>query len=349
MTSAYGKRRGPGLITILFALIVIACVAWSAYWFIARSVISQGIDDWIEDQRAQGFEVEYASRKLSGFPFRFVLDVEEPVYGLAAQGPVWRADDLQIVMQPWNYNHAIARAPGRHQVQLSQDELDTVQAVLGPKSAMSLRWDTAGIRQLSMALDEFSLQEAGEPATEVDAFEFHIRPAPGIPDMLQLETHWQEVRLPDVLSEDLAFLGSVIGPSILRAELDKGVPAFAETGGDLKAVALALQEGGELRIPQVMVEWGPAHLGGKLELAAPENEVGGNIGIRIDRADELRAALETEGLMTDELRTYISAIEAPSADGGFLLLPIRGDGIYFFGGRIAEIPFDDYLALATES
>ena len=81
MTTAYGKRRGPGLITILFALIVIACIAYSAYWFIARNVISSGIDDWITEQRAQGLEVDYASRRLSGFPFRFVLDVERAIRG----------------------------------------------------------------------------------------------------------------------------------------------------------------------------------------------------------------------------------------------------------------------------
>ncbi|MCI4645449.1 MAG: DUF2125 domain-containing protein [Hyphomonadaceae bacterium] len=349
MTSAYSKGHRPGLITILFALVVIACLAWSAYWFIARSVISQGIDDWIEEQRVLGFEVDYASRELSGFPFRFVLDLEDPSYGMPAAGAEWRADALQIVMQPWNYNHAIARAPGRHKVQLSARQDDSVQAVLGPRSAMSLRWDSVGIRQVSMALDEFSVQLAGDPAMEVDAFEFHLRPAPGVPEMLQLETHWQEVRLPGAPPDDMAFLGPVIGPSILRAELDQGVPAFAETGGDLIAVAVALRNGGELRVPQIMVEWGPAHLGGRLNLAAPDNQVAGSIGVRIEKADELRAALRADGQMTEELGIYIDALEAASANGGFLPLPIRNDGIYFLGNRVAEIPFDDYMALASES
>lgn len=344
MTTAYGKRRGPGLITILFALIVIACIAYSAYWFIARNVISSGIDDWITEQRAQGLEVDYASRRLSGFPFRFVLDVEEPAYGIPDSQSMWRADDLQIVMQPWNYNHAIIRAPGRHELGDG-----AMQALIDGRSAMSLRWGGGSIRQISMALNEASFNVAGDEPAEVDGFEFHLRPAPGAPDMLQLETHWQEVRLPDVPTEDMAFLGKVVGPSILRAELDDGVPAIREGANLAHAFALALRSGGELRVPQVMVEWGPAHLGGKMDLAAPEGDVSGSIGIRIEKADDLRAALEAEGLMTDELRAYIGALEAASANDGFLPLPIRGDGIYFLGNRVAAIPFDEYMAPANES
>ena len=98
-----------------------------------------------------------------------------------------------------------------------------------------------------------------------------------------------------------------------------------------------------------MVEWGPAHLGGKLDLSMPGDEVSGSIGIRIEQADELRAALEAAGLMTDELRAYIGALEGASANGGFLPLPIREDGIYFLGNRVAAIPFDEFLSPASET
>lgn len=340
MTSAYGKRRGPGLITILFGLIVIACAAYSAYWFIARGVISQGLDDWIAEQRADGLEVEYTSRKLSGFPFRFVLDVEEPVYGAPRDGWRWQADDLQIVMQPWNYYHAIARAPGRHEVQVGRE---TLNALLGRRSAMSLRWDNTSIRQVSLALDELSVSPAGDGATEVDDFEFHLRPAPGEPHMLQLETHWQEVRLAEALPEDLAALGSVIGPSILRAELDEGIPAFSETGDLGKAVAFALRAGGEVRIPQMMLEWGPAKLGARANLAAPDGEIAGSAGLRIEEAEALRAALLAQGQLTDDLRQSIDALETASANGGFFTVSIRGDGLYFLGNRMVELPLEEML------
>ena len=53
--------------------------------------------------------------------------------------------------------------------------------------------------------------------------------------------------------------------------------------------------------------------------------------------------------MTDELRAYIGALEGASANGGFLPLPIREDGIYFLGNRVAAIPFDEFLSPASET
>ena len=69
----------------------------------------------------------------------------------------------------------------------------------------------------------------------------------------------------------------------------------------------------------------------------------GNAGVRIERADELRAALATQGLLTEEARLAIDGLEAASTDGGFFPATLRGDGIYFLGQKQVDLPLEDYF------
>ncbi|MEL6568746.1 MAG: DUF2125 domain-containing protein [Pseudomonadota bacterium] len=343
MESSPRRKSSGAWIWVPFTITLLLAALYTAYWYVARGILEDGIDEWIDDQRAQGLVVEYSGKELGGYPFRFALTVDDPVYGQPT-GPKWQGQQLQLVMQPWDWYHVIIRAPGRNGFSLSNQENEDASLLLGPRSAGSLRWDNTGqIRQLSIALDEAGLAVEGDPVGELDAFEFHIRPAPGVPDMLQLETHWQRIELAETPPDDLALLGRTLGPSILRAELDGGVSAFSETGDLARAIELALSRGGELLVPQLMLDWGPASLGARGDLSRQGGELRGNAGVRIDRADELRAALATQGLLTDEARLAIDGLEAASTDGGFFPATLRGDGIYFLGQKQVDLPLEDYF------
>ncbi|MEM1150867.1 MAG: DUF2125 domain-containing protein [Pseudomonadota bacterium] len=343
MVKAKRQKSSGAWIAVPFIIAVLLVAAYTAYWYYARGILENGIDQWIDQQRAQGLTVEYNSRELGGYPFRFALTVESPMIGQPAGGPEWSADQLELIMQPWDWYHVIARSPGRNTFVLGPEEGDDLRVLLGRRSAASLRWDSTSVTRFSLALDEASLAAGGEPVGELDDFEFHIRPAPGVPDLLQLETHWQRVELSETPPDNLALLGRSIGPSILRVELDGGVSALAETGDLAEAIELALSRGGELLFPQLMLEWGPASLGARADLRREAGELRGNAGVRIERADELRAALAAEGLLTDETRLAIDGLEAASADGGFFPATLRGDGIYFLGQKQIDFPLEDLL------
>lgn len=341
MAEAKRKKGSGAWVWVPFVIAVLLVALYSVYWHVARGFLEDGIEQWIADQRAQGLVVEYSSKTLGGYPFRFTLTVDAPVYGEPTPGARWSADRLELIMQPWDWYHVIARSPGRNTVFLSPADGDNLRILLGRRSAASLRWDDTSITQFSLALDEASLSAGGDPVADIDAFEFHIRPAPGAPDMLQLETHWQRVELAETPPDDLALLGRTIGPSILRAELDGGVSAFAETGDFTRAVETALSRGGELLVPQLLLEWGPASLGAKADLKRDAGQLRGNAGVRIERAEELRAALAAQGLLNEEARLAIDGLEAASANGGFFPATLRGDGVYFLGRKQFDLPLED--------
>ncbi|MEM9739420.1 MAG: DUF2125 domain-containing protein [Pseudomonadota bacterium] len=337
------RQTGSGAwIWVPFAIAVILIGLYTVYWFLARGFLDEQIDVWIESERANGAVIQYSKRELEGFPFRFALTLNDPVYG-SPDGQTWRGQKLQLVMQPWDWFHAIARAPGRSTVSLSHQDHEEISILLGPKSAGSVRWDQTAVKQISIALDEVSLSFAGDPVADLDAFEFHLRPAPGFPEMIQLETHWQEITLGETPPGDAAVLGTVLGPSILRAELQEGVPAFNETGDPLAAIRAALNAGGTLNVPQIMLEWGPASLGAKGEVHRQDGELKGTAALRIERADDLRAALASQGLLNDDTRLAIDLLERASVNGGFFTVSLRGDGVYFLGQKQIDFPLEDYL------
>lgn len=333
------RRRGFRLFFLLFLFAFVAAL-YSGYWAYARNQLWQGIEGWVAAERARGSTVEFSDMRLGGYPFRFALTVADPAYGEPG-GPIWSGQQLQLVMQPWNWQHVIARSPGRNTYDLGAAN-GPLTAVLGPRSAASFSWTEEGLRRVSLALDEAALGAGGEPLGEIDRFEFHLRPAPDMADMLQLETHFQAVRLPPM--PELAALGQEIGPSILRLEAERGMTALATSATFADFIDTVLDLGGEIHVPQLMVEWGPADLGARARLSrSAAGEVRGEVGLRLDDGAALRDALAEAGQLDPETARYIELVEAASVEGGFLVLTLRADGLYLLGQRVIDMPLGRML------
>lgn len=331
------RRWGLYLPFLAFALLI---VAYSAYWAYARNLLADGIEDWIAEERARGMTVEYQAKRLGGYPFRFELAVEAPVYGDARIGERWEGERLELVMQPWNWQHIIARAPGENRITAGGE---TMRLVLGPRSAGSLSWTDDGIRRASLALDEADAEVNGAPVLALEGFAFHLRPPPGEPETLQVQTQWQRVSLARPVP-DAEFLGTEFGPSILRAEATRAFPAL-ETVQRLEDLPRRILDlGGEIRLAQLILDWGPAELGARGEIGqGPAGRLDGNIGLRLERAEELRQALQTAGRLDAETRQAIDALEAASRGGNFLEVSIRDDGLYFLGQNVVPAPLGEML------
>jgi len=332
MTATAPKKRGG--FWIFFPIFLFALIAglYSAYWFYARNLLDQGIDDWIAGERLAGHTVAYSAKRLDGFPFRFVLTVDDPVYEDDEILPTrWEGQQLQLVMQPWNWQHIIARSPGMNRIRSGGED---VSLLLGPKTAGSASWTGEGVRRLSVSVDELAAGVNGDPVADLDQFEFHLRPAPDDPAMLMLETRWNQLEVRQELPPEVAPLGNVFGPSILRAEADHALALLGEGVSGRHLVGDILERGGAVRMPQLVLDWGGAQLGMRGELHARTGEIGGDIGVRLDGADVVREAFPDQ----PHALQAIEAIESASANSGFLILTIRGDGLYFLGNRV--IPAD---------
>lgn len=109
--SGRASRWGLYLPFVLFGVI---CAAWSAYWFVARSVVIGGIDRAIADAAGRGDQWSCVDRSVTGFPFR----IEVRCSGIrlarsAAAGVVaLTTGPVVAVGQPQTPGHVIVQAQG---------------------------------------------------------------------------------------------------------------------------------------------------------------------------------------------------------------------------------------------
>ena len=317
---------------IAWGLFLLIVIAYSIYWFVARSMVSDSIDTWLESEKERGAVVEYSDRSLGGFPFRFALSLEDPIYQ-TPDGQRWEGDQLQLVMQPWNWNHIIARAPGRNVVSSETGLRHTVN--LGKKSAGSVSWSKTGIRRIGLQLDEMDALIAGDEISAAN-FSLNLAPRSGAPNDLRIAVQWDELVLPEAPA-GAEFLGDTLQASRMIADIEGFFPAYAAAGGDVSALPQALLTSeAHIYLGSLFLNWGALKLGAKGDISAAKQAWNGEISVRIDDAETLRGAMDAAG-QAPETMMGITALEAASKDGKFLTLTVRDNQILFLGQPVATL------------
>lgn len=93
----------------VLAVLIGALVAYSGYWY----YMSQNAEDYLRDKARiwsqSGLNLEFDKVEVTGFPYRFVITLSKPkltyTNGLVAFQAL--PDDLSIVVQPWQFDHAL--------------------------------------------------------------------------------------------------------------------------------------------------------------------------------------------------------------------------------------------------
>ncbi len=95
--------RPRHIVIAVVAAAVLAAVGYTAYWFAAASAVRDGVAEWAEARRAEGFEVAYGEVTVSGFPSRLVVVMAQPALARPDHDPAWRwsADALVAEARPW--------------------------------------------------------------------------------------------------------------------------------------------------------------------------------------------------------------------------------------------------------
>jgi hypothetical protein len=98
-------------------LLLIAAIAWSAFWFFAASEVGVKADAWRAQEAKSGRFYDCANRSVSGFPFRLevrcsdasVRLVSQSAGQLASQAPITgKLGQILIVAQVYEPEHLIA-------------------------------------------------------------------------------------------------------------------------------------------------------------------------------------------------------------------------------------------------
>jgi hypothetical protein len=261
MTEASG--RPPSASTIRwglyapFILLAVVVAGWSAYWFIARTVISGAIDTWLREEKARGVDIACADRSISGYPFRLEIRCSS----VSFQRPAGRSETLSgmlgpltVIGQPHTPSHVIIQPEG------------PLRLTSSGGAAAELRWESAQASRrasggelerfsLEMRKPVFSHRHAGNTVNLSAAkLEAHLRRNPTRPAAERAADLF--VQVTQLVSSDLdAFLGDP-NPSDIDLQLTTSqfpvlaggatpaaLEAWRQAGGKTDLTRLALKKG----------------------------------------------------------------------------------------------------------
>src|SRR6059058_4020559 len=89
------RRRPLWRLFIAPVLLLIAAIAWSAFWFYAASQVDVQADAWREREAKSGRVYDCARRSVAGYPFRLEI----------------RCDDASVSLHAQTAEQAAAKAP----------------------------------------------------------------------------------------------------------------------------------------------------------------------------------------------------------------------------------------------
>jgi hypothetical protein len=109
------RRRSLWRLFIMPVLVLVAALAWSAFWFYAASKVDDTADAWRAREAKSGRVYDCAKRSVAGFPFRFEVSCSGASVALmsqtagASQAPVTaRLSEILVVAQVYDPKLLIA-------------------------------------------------------------------------------------------------------------------------------------------------------------------------------------------------------------------------------------------------
>jgi hypothetical protein len=109
------RRRPLWRLFIMPVLVLVAALAWSAFWFYAASKVDENVDAWRAREAKSGRIYDCARRSVAGFPFRFEVSCSGASVALvsqtagAPQAPITaKLGDILVVAQVYDPKLLIA-------------------------------------------------------------------------------------------------------------------------------------------------------------------------------------------------------------------------------------------------
>lgn len=96
----------------LTSLVLVALIAYAAYWYYMAGVIRDQLEPWARARAAEGYLVRWDSAAVTGFPGSFRIDLTNLSFGTQRPVPVaLNAAAGSVWAMPWNLRHWEFTAP----------------------------------------------------------------------------------------------------------------------------------------------------------------------------------------------------------------------------------------------
>jgi hypothetical protein len=247
-------RRPTRLGLALVAVLLVLLGAYTAYWWIVATRISEGVTAWAQTERAEKVDISWQEVGVTGFPFFWRVTLDHAVLrdGRLTPSPELRIPALSATARPWGFGSWELVAPEGLSAHLAGGgERPPLQAAVQTAIGM-LAVDPQAGSNLWLNLRDISV-EAGTkvPISSADAWVIlpprppgsHTAPALGIAlDLRQVQLPSMTSVLNDMI-EELAF-GITVKGAVPSGKLTEALAEWRDKGGTLELDNLYLDWGG---------------------------------------------------------------------------------------------------------
>jgi hypothetical protein len=313
------------LVLIAFALFA----AYSAYWFWMSGEIYKGAQNWVKEQRRAGYEIAYSEVTVTGWPYRFVLDIRSPEIRAAHNQISWSGERLELVAMSWNLFHIIAQVPGQNMITAPDGQ--TYSFVPDKKTAASLKLNGANPERFVLTVPAAEGQTGdGTPFSLVN-LSIGLRPLPETDTTLQLVVSIEDLFLP-APPANAEWLGQNIHHLVVWLEVENFYPLAR---GEMTPVDWKIDRN-RLELRRGEIKWGPLDIATRASVTLDrDNNPDGTLGIHLERSDDLLTALQTAGQLTRETSALINTVSLLSKNDSFATVKVKERGIYYLNNRLA--------------
>lgn len=247
-------RRPTRFGLAVVALLLVLLGAYSAYWLVVASRITEGVAAWAQTERAEKIDASWEKIGVAGFPFACRVELENAVLrdGRLTPSPELRISALFASARPWDFASWRLMAPaGLSAVIAGGGERPPLKLTAHTADGVLMADPEAGA-SLWLNLEDVTA-EAGEavPIASADAWVIlpakpprsHGDPALGI----ALDLH--QVQLPSMTSvlndtiDELAF-GITVKGAVPSGKLAQAVSEWRDAGGTIELDNMHLNWGG---------------------------------------------------------------------------------------------------------
>ncbi|WP_316013868.1 DUF2125 domain-containing protein [Roseobacter sp. HKCCA0434] len=302
---------------ILIAVIVVAVIGWSGYWWVNASLRRGAVEDWFAARAAEGWVAEYGDLRVTGFPNRvdtILTDVElaDPDSGWAWSGP--RFEMLTLSYQPFEI---IAVWPGQHVLSSPYDRI----AVEGETLRASLAVSANGAFELERSrIEGRDVLVEGQSGwvVEVPVLDVATEQPEGLADdgtVQRLGINMTDLRLSDDLTDGFDRTG-LLPDRVEEVRVD----ATATFGSpiSLRTLEQDLPPLTALSIDDITAIWGRLDLRAQGELAADARGYAeGDLNVRARNWEDMVALAVENGLIQEgAARTVTFGLGLLASAGG---------------------------------
>jgi hypothetical protein len=290
-----------------YVAVALAFAAWSLFWLVLKGQIEDRIDRESANLRTSGYEASWKARQVSGYPFRFEVELTD---ARIAEPSGWgvAASSLKAVAAAYRIDHWVFVAPdGLTLSRPTAGEVQVTAEVLRASIADAGKAPRISFEGRKLA---FQPQRGADafPFTAANLVEFHLRPQDGD----RSEMLW---RMEGAQTRRTGFFAQIAPLAPLSFRLSGELSDRSKfTGRDwTDAVRNWTEAGGSANIKQMLASVGDVSLsakGGPLTVAY-DGRLRGDLNITLRQGAAALAALGASQTRRRRWRRRAATASAP--------------------------------------